>query len=81
MSSAHLKIEFLAGTDINDACYEAARLANMLGLTVDFNFNGVTVMAKQGIDPQELVELWAVELRSEHQIKIACAHPRQKDTP
>ena len=76
MSNAHLKLEFLAGTDIDSACYEAARLANMLGLTVDFDFNGVKVMAKQGIDPLELAELWAVEMGSNRQIKIACAHPR-----
>lgn len=76
MSCAHLKLEFLAGTDIDSACVEAVRIANMLRVTADFAFNGVKVMAKPDVCPKELAELWAVEIGSTHQIKIACAHPR-----
>lgn len=74
--AAHLKIEFLAGQDIDGACREAIRIANVLGVTVDFSFNGVEVMAKPGVCPKELAELWAAEIGSKKQFKIACAHPR-----
>ncbi len=72
---AHLKIEFLAGEDIDNACREAVRISNLLNVTVDFDFNGVKVMAKPDVCPKELAELWNVEMGSKHQIKIACAHP------
>ena len=49
---AHLKIEFLAGTDIDSACCEAVRIANMLRVTIDFDFNGVKVH-----EPRELQEV------------------------
>ena len=49
--NAHLKLEFLAGEDINHACREAIRIANLLRVTVDFDFNGVKVMAKPGACP------------------------------
>ncbi|MDE1997980.1 MAG: hypothetical protein KGI52_03520 [Burkholderiales bacterium] len=75
---AHLKIEFLAGEDIDNACREAVRLANILRVTVDFDFNGVKVMAKPDVDPKELAELWSVEMKSKRQYKIACAHPKEQ---
>ena len=74
---SHLKLEFLAGTDIDSACLEAARIANLLRVTVDFDFNGVKVMAKPDVCPKELAEVWAVEMGSKRQIKIACAHPKE----
>lgn len=72
---ARLNIEFLAGEDIQDACLEAVRLANLLRVIASFDFNGVKVMAKPGVCPKDLAERWSEELRSKHQIKIACAHP------
>ena len=72
---AHLKIEFLAGTDIDSACCEAVRIANMLRVTIDFDFNGIEVMAIPDVCPKELAELWAVAMGAKTQIKIACAHP------
>ena len=74
---AHLKLEFMAGGDIDNACLEAVRIANMLRVTVDFDFNGVKVMAMPDVCPKELAELWAVEIGSKKQIKIACAHPHR----
>lgn len=72
---AHLKLEFAAGEDIDNACCEAIRIANLLRVTVDFDFNGVKVMAKPGACPQELSDEWSSVLKSGHQIKIACTHP------
>lgn len=62
--NAHLKLEFLAGEDINHACREAIRIANTLCVTVDFDFNGVKVMAKPGACPQELADEWSSVLKS-----------------
>lgn len=76
--NAHLKLEFLAGEDINHACREAIRIANLLRVTVDFDFNGVKVMAKPGACPQELADEWSSVLKSSQQIKIACAHPSKR---
>ena len=75
--SVHLKIELLAGSDIESSCREAIRIANMLRVVVDFDFNGVKVMAKPGACPKELAEAWAHELGAAKQIKIACAHPSE----
>ena len=72
---AHLKLEFAAGEDIGNACCEAIRIANLLRVTVDFDFNGVKVMAKPGACPQELADEWLSVLKSPHQIKVACTHP------
>lgn len=72
---AHLKLEFMAGEDIDNACREAIRIANLLRVTVDFDFNGVMVMAKPGASPLELADDWKRELQTTNQIKIACAHP------
>lgn len=75
--SALLNIEFHAGEEIGNACREAIRIANMLRVTVVFQFNGVTVMAKPGACWIELSELWARALVSKQQIKIVCAQPKQ----
>lgn len=72
---AYLKLEFMVGEDIDNACCEAIRIANLLRVTVDFDFNGVKVMAKPGACPQELADEWSSVLKSSQQIKIACAHP------
>lgn len=84
MSTAHIKLDFMAGEAIECACTEAIRIANMLHVTADFDFNGVHVMAKPGACPKELADAWHTALVSKHSIKIACAHPhptQAKDAP
>ena len=72
---AHLHLEFMGGDHIENACREAIRIANLLLVTVNFDFNGVKVMAKPGACPQELADAWHFEITSTKPIKIACTHP------
>ena len=43
MTKAIMKVSFLAGTDIEEACEEALELDEKLGMYVEFNFNGKTL--------------------------------------
>ena len=74
LENLHLTVEALAGSDISETCREAVSLANHLRLTVDFKFNGVTVMAKPGVDPKALTEAWREALNSKYDHKFACVH-------
>lgn len=51
MKTATIKIEFSTGTTILDAFTEAVRLANLLNVFVEFEFNDVTCLASPGGDP------------------------------
>ena len=73
--SATLKLEFLVGTEITDACSEAIRVANLLRLVVIFDFNQVSVMAKPGACPKELSKAVMHEMGSSKTVRIAVAHP------
>ncbi len=50
-----LTVEADAGTSINDACQEAIDLANRISICVEFNFNGVTCIAKPRGSAEKLV--------------------------
>jgi hypothetical protein len=73
VSTFQLTLEAFAGTDIDSACSEAVRLADLLQVVVVFPFNGVTCMARPGDHPDELASVWADELKSSHTYKLACA--------
>lgn len=45
MSRANLKVTFDVGVDVSDAFQEAIRLATMLNVDVEFDFNGVACTA------------------------------------
>lgn len=73
-----MKVDAFAGSDIYAACNEAIALADKLGLTVKFDFNGVLCMACAGDCPEQLEAAWREELmrpESKH-IKIARGGPR-----
>ena len=78
MSVFSLKVDPFAGCDISKACNEAVRLANNLGITIYFKFNGVLCRACVGDCPDRLEAAWKKELmmpESKH-IKIARGGPR-----
>lgn len=73
MSNLWLTLEASAGAEISDTCREAVRVADRVGITVWFNFNGVKCLARPGDDPIALMEDWRKEMKSKHPHKIASA--------
>lgn len=63
MSAFTIEINGLAGTRIDTLAREAIRIANLLSITVMFQFNEVTCMARPGDDP-ELLAADALRLQS-----------------
>lgn len=49
-SSLYLKVEALGASDIYDCIKEAKALSQKIGIGVDFDFNGVTVMVREDTD-------------------------------
>lgn len=68
-----LKVELFAGTDIKDVCEDLCELATRVGCIEEGNFNGVLLWAKHNGNPQQLIEAYFQELKSERTIKIAKA--------
>ena len=66
-----IRLEFLGGDDIENACAEAVRIANQLQCDTVFNFNGVHVHARPGVDPMALSNAWHRELQSGDKTKVA----------
>lgn len=60
--NAILPLEFLAGTSIEQAAEDAQKVANLLRVGVQFEFNGVTCVAAPGEDYLRLVKNWTAEL-------------------
>lgn len=78
MSVFSLEVEPFGGCSISEACHEAVRLADRLGITIIFNFNGVRCMACSGDCPKLLVMAWDAELKKPAGkfIKIARGGPQ-----
>ncbi|MBS0384295.1 MAG: hypothetical protein JSS00_02975 [Proteobacteria bacterium] len=72
--SAQLKIEFFAGSSIQDAAQEGIRLAKLLTMTVVFDFNEVHVMVHPDHQQIDVVAAFYEALESKSQYKIACGH-------
>ena len=68
---ATIKIELSPGTSIEDAYTEAIRLANLLNVFIDFDFNGVYCISHPGGDPKVGVKHYHRVLEME--IKDGCA--------
>lgn len=64
MSNFMLKLEPFVGSDIKGCAEEAIRLANMLGVTVVYDFNGITVMACPGDDACKTVKKYEKSMPS-----------------
>ena len=51
MSSFYLELECFAGTNIEQACCDAQRIADDLDVVVFFDFNSWDIMIRPGDDP------------------------------
>ena len=58
MSNLSIEVEPFAGVSIEDACHDAMVVADILGIVVMFNFNGVRCMARPGDSVESLEEDW-----------------------
>jgi hypothetical protein len=66
------------GSDITRACTDLIGFASKLGVTVEAEFNGVTLLANPNGDAAILSDNWQNEMNSERQYKIAGSRVRQK---
>ena len=64
MSALTIKARVDATVDIHQAATEAVSLANANGCNVEFEFNGVTVLAAHGCRADDLVAYWFAARRS-----------------
>lgn len=71
MSEFYLKVEAFAGRDIHQCAKEAIRLANFLGVVIEFGFNGVTCGARPGDNWELLVNAYHREVKRDGPYKIA----------
>ena len=58
MSNIWLTVEVSPGAEIGRTCDEAIALAERIGITIWFNFNGVKCLARAGDDPRRLEADW-----------------------
>ena len=65
MSNAFIKINFMDGTDIRDACEEACTISKRMGINVEFDFNGVTLWAYLHSKPNKLFAKFEKEIGSD----------------
>lgn len=77
-SNLWLEVSVSPGAGIDETCAQAIELANKLGLTVWFEFNGVKCGARPGDEAALLVINWRECLNSNSPHKIACANPRRE---
>jgi len=70
---ATIKLEFSAVDTINEAYSEAIRIANLLNVAVEFDFNGVTCWANSKSDIKKGVSAYHIELRKDKGFKFAVA--------
>ena len=69
--NAAIRLEFPCGCAIEHACSEAVRLGNQLQCDTVFDFNGVHVHARQGVDPIALSNAWYREVSNPEKRKLA----------
>ena len=76
--SLWINVEATPGSDIGEACKDAIGLADKLGHTVCFDFNGVHVMAHPNTDPVALEQAWHREIKRETPYKIASVYGQRE---
>jgi hypothetical protein len=76
MSNLSITVEVLPGTDVTVAAREAIDLANRLGVTVHYDFNGVLCIAAPGDDHESLAEQCMSMVGEMEKIRIARGRPR-----
>jgi hypothetical protein len=75
--SMSLEVKVYGGSPIEIAAFDACRLASDLGITVRFDFNGVSCSALPGGDPKILVENWKAAWDRGGAYPMANTYPRQ----
>ena len=58
LTSLYLDVEVNAGSDIYPACRDACALADRMGITIWFKFNGKKLHANPGTDVHRLIAGW-----------------------
>ena len=76
-----IKVDGMAGSDVREILTEMCILASRFGCIVAADLNGVHCMVKPGADPRDAYEKWSVELRSDRQHPMFCAHPIEIPSP
>jgi hypothetical protein len=71
--TATMKVEFMPGSTIKAAFEEAIRLATLLNVWIEFNFNGVTCSAKSSSNAELGVVNYQKALSGDSEFKIAFA--------
>lgn len=68
----HIELEFLGGTDIDDAITKAKLEANRFNFPVKFEFNSVEIIIKPGCTKSNLTigELYYVELYKPRRVEV-----------
>lgn len=66
-----IKAEFIAGTEITQAFFEAIRVAKILNCNIEFQFNGVTCIAEPNGDHMKGSSNYNNSLESKVNFKIA----------
>jgi len=64
-------VEAEPGEDIAHACAEALRIAQHMGMTVFFDFNGVSICARIDRNVTEMVEAYHKAISRDSKIKVA----------
>jgi len=80
MSVGSIDFTVHPGRSVAEACEDAVRLANLLGVTIRFKINGVNCGARPGDDVLLLMANWEVALRSHASMKVAYANPLREVT-
>lgn len=68
-----IQVEFLAGVDFSNACYQAKELAQQLNIAyVKFNFNGIGVSVGQNLtlDKDTLKDKLHEQFKKEHKFLV-----------
>lgn len=72
--AATIKLEFNPGDSIEEAFSEAIRIATILNVWVEFNFNGVTCITNSKGNIDKGIESYHAELKKEdYKSKVAFA--------
>lgn len=73
-SDLSLRVEISGGAHIEAVCDQLVTLAQRLGIWVEADFNGVTLLACPRTSRAGLAESWRRRIDDESRYKIASAH-------
>jgi len=73
MATATIKLEFRVGHNIEESFKEAIRIASILNVFCEFEFNGVTCLAHANSSVENGVKSYHNEITKEYGSKLAVA--------